>query len=216
MWIGGLRKSLCSARTSTHTAATVRGERLSPGCLLVWMRSEVWSAWWRHARRDWKASPLDPATVTGVERRDDGWRFTLTRPSAERWSFSRAQGVALRVSFTGPREETTFARIDVMVHSPSTRAPKTLADAAPRAGERIRAGLREPRKMSAGVARLGKLVARVHSVLGKTRAGKHVHRRAFVVEQQGLIYVVETHVSHIATTSVVDEIEAMLATFRVL
>jgi len=177
---------------------------------------EVWAGWWRHARRDWRATPLDPEKVEGLERRDDGWRFSLARPDVERWSFARAQGVTLRVNLAGSGAQTVFARIDVMVHHPGVRAPKDLASAAKNAAERIRAGLREPRDEKTETGKLGKATARVCSVAGRTRGGRDLLRRAYVTEKNGLIYVAEVHVSRNAPESVFDDVSGILGSFRVL
>ena len=45
------------------------------------------------------------------------------RPEAERWAFERVKGAALRVRYTGPREEATVAWIDVIVHAMREQAP---------------------------------------------------------------------------------------------
>jgi hypothetical protein len=224
--VGGLIELLGTASPVRGGASSRTGHaRYVPGILqslrevtgLPFRQRETWPAWWRHARRDWRPSPLDVAEVEGFERRDDGWRFRIERPNPARWEFAAVKGAALRIRWAGPRSEAVVAWIDVAVHAGSERAPKDLAAAVREAAETLRATLPERDEERLGqAAKLGGETARLHEAAGRLADGRGLRSRVWILERHGLVYVVSAHVATGASERVEAEVEGILGSFRLL
>ena len=67
-----------------------------------------------------------------------------------------------------------------------------------------------------GVALVTSGPGATNAVTGLTDAGRVTRRRTFVLEERGILYVVEVHVSSGASEAVDAEVEAILGSFRLL
>ncbi|MEN8150413.1 MAG: HEAT repeat domain-containing protein [Planctomycetota bacterium] len=183
---------------------------------LPFRRPATFVEWWRHAKGRWKGEGPEPPEKGDVYRHD-GWRFGITRPDAERWSFKRVEGAVIRLVYSGPKDEAGFAWVDVLALSSTEGGPKTSKDEAAVRRKWMEAGLSKPRDVRWGFrTKLGRVAAVGNEATGILKAGHVVRWRTFSVVRNGLAITVSAHVETGASEKVFAEVDRILASFTAL
>jgi hypothetical protein len=181
---------------------------------LPFAKAASFLSWWRHAKRDWKPTTLDPPDE-GLTCRNDAWRFRIARPDETRWAFEKARGTAVRLAYRGAGADE-FAWVDVQVRS-VVEDPRTLAAEAKRYRGWMEDGLERIKDASfSAKAKLGRGPALGHSAVGITRNGRVIRWRALLAERNGLIYTVAVRHDSGVDERVVSDLDAIVGSFRYL
>ncbi len=172
--------------------------------------------WWRHAKREWRATPVGPPKE-GLTYRHDAWRFAIDRPGGERWEFVRSRSGALRLKFAGDQDEAGFAWVEVRVWSALEHGPDSLADLSARSEKRLRSELSRLKNPTFGArAKLGGRPALRHEVTGITKSGHVVRATELLALVNDLYYAVTVRHSSGASEQVLLEVGEIVGSFEYL
>ncbi|MHC4470065.1 MAG: HEAT repeat domain-containing protein [Planctomycetota bacterium] len=181
---------------------------------LPFERAPTFIGWWRHAKRDWRPTPLDPP-AEGLTCRNDAWRFRIDRPEASRWGFRKARGVVVRLALAVAEESGSFAWVDVQVHSGVEQL--SLAASAKRYRGWMEDGLEKAKAASfSAKARLGRGGAIGHSATGITKNGRVIRWRVILAERNDLVYTVSVRHDTGVGDAVQKDLDAIVGSFRYL
>jgi hypothetical protein len=178
--------------------------------------SETWRGWWLHARKGWRAAPLEPHEEAELFRHD-GWRISVARPDLVRWSLERLPGGIARLRWRGDEEEARFAWVDVSGHAATEGEPATPERASEDYRKTMEAEFGDILEGEFGVSdRLAGVSALRHSVTGILRQGSVAVWKAWFLERKGILYTVSAGWESGASERVREEIESILASLRLL
>ena len=183
---------------------------------LPFVRRETWRDWYRHVKKGWQATSLEPPESSD-EWRQDGWRFSIALPDEDRWAFKAVRGAAARVVYRGEKEEAGFAWVDVLAHAAAERKPATLAASAKANREWMEGDLRDVSTGAYSVSRrVSGAPALEHTATGILKSGPVVRWRILTFERNGILYTISTHEESGASDRVREEVRAIVDSFRLL
>lgn len=177
----------------------------------------AWAEWWRHEKRGYRF-PEDPAEMLKKKVYEDtGFRYSIERPDRERWKFVRDRVGALVVRYAGPIQDSTYAEIWISVYNVSGHSLTTPEALAEHYSRELQDTFRDMRESTLdGHDRLGHGKAVFQHVVGMTKKGSILRVCQWIAREDDFLYTVRATVSTGSSEKVLDDVDAIVDSFRFL